>query len=67
MVAVFAPVLHRYVGFDALVLTDADPLGLAQLVFAVGVQTAEGGVVVDATIAAHVAVHPVVVFVTVTV
>ncbi len=67
MVAVFAPVLHKYDGFDALVLTDADPLGLAQLVFAIGVQTAEGGIVVDATIDAHVAVQPVVVLVTVTV
>ena len=49
-----------------MVLTDADPFGLAQLVFATGVHTAVGGVVVDATIAEHVAVQPVVVLVTVT-
>ena len=61
------PVLQRYVGFVALVLTDADPFGVAQLVFATGVHTAVGGVVVDATVAEHVAVHPVVVLVTVTV
>ena len=50
-----------------MVLTDADPFGLAQLVFATGVHTAVGGVVVDATIAEHVAVQPVLVLVTVTV
>ncbi len=67
IIAVVAPVLHRYVGFAALVLTVAVPFGFTQLVFATGVQFAVGGVDVDATIAEHVAVHPVVVLVTVTV
>ena len=43
------------------------PFGVVQLVFAKGVHTAVGGVVVDATIAEHVAVQPVLVLVTVTV
>ncbi len=67
IIAVVAPVLHRYVGFTALVLTDPEPFGFTQLVFATGIQFADGGVVVDATVAEHVAVHPVVVLVTVTV
>jgi hypothetical protein len=67
MLDVVAPVLHKYVALAALVLTDAEPFGVRQLVLATGVQTAVGGVFVEVTVVEHVLVHPVVVLVTVTV
>ena len=67
MLDVVAALLHKYVTLVAFVLTLAAPFGVVQFVFGVGVHTAVGRLVVLATTATHVFVHPVVVFVTVTV